>query len=597
MNKEVTSSFITKSKASSASNKMSVLPDTGIGPPVINAKPEAWSLTETKSSEKVDDWIEDNIKPVIGKSSNPSVVTLHPLNAAEQTLLEDTVFSMRNNLMSNTAVMSLLDQPVSVFEDQEESPDVVIKTQNDLNKELEEFLAQIREIRDGKEPEKPSELTKEITVHINEQREAVEKALSALDRELTEDSGVNGSEVENDEEFREIISEVQSEVQSDTNEAAIHENEDSNDEKESKTTDLPPIDEHKINSEIPIPTTIPSKKMGLYELLSLHPDVKVRKAALTMKRLDEQLRLVRRKEREVKKQREILNKQLLLFASGEMLVNGGNKDEIPDDITIVSDLDTDITPIFPTQIDDSGENSSTSSILPPISDTSTGASTTSLTAKQRKKGKQSSRSSKQESPKTIPSTSGTRSKRQIKTHAKNFLARNKELAGNASDVIAMTETEKERLLELLHDIDDIDDDGKLSTNTVSLIDGCGFTAQPEDEKRLSEIDSKLVVDESGSLSICSFYTENSKVNIYSKVMTELQKRCPAMVEDDPGDGTLKMLRSQKVENEKIQIIDELLCSYTNDDELPEVKPADLQELLAEIRRSLPGPETPTEFLD
>ena len=129
----------------------------------------------------------------------------------------------------------------------------------------------------------------------------------------------------------------------------------------------------------------------------------------------------------------------------------------------------------------------------------------------------------------------------------------------------MTETEKERLLELLHDIDDIDDDdANFSTNTVSLIDGCGFTAQPEDEKRLSEIESKLVVDESGSLSVCSFYTENSKVNIHSKVMMELQKRCPAIVEDDPGDGTLRMLRSQKVENEKIQIIDKLLCSYTNE---------------------------------
>ena len=221
MSKEVKSSFITKSNASSAANKMNALPDSGIGPPIINALPdsgigppdsgigppiinakaEAWSLSKTKSSEKVDDWIEDNIKPVIRKSSNPSVLNPHPMNSIEQTLLEDTVFSMRNNLMSNTAVMSLLDQPVSVFEDQEEASDIVIKAQNDLNKELEEFLAQIREIRDGKEPEKPSELTKEIAVHINEQKEAVEMALSTLDRELTEDSGANGSKVENEEEF------------------------------------------------------------------------------------------------------------------------------------------------------------------------------------------------------------------------------------------------------------------------------------------------------------------------------------------------------------------------------------------------------------
>ena len=144
--------------------------------------------------------------------------------------------------------------------------------------------------------------------------------------------------------MRRSFKEIMSEVQSDAHEAAIQENEDSSDEKESKTTDLPPIDEHKINSEILMPTIIPPKKMGLYELLNLHPDLKVRKAALIMKRLDEQLRLVRRKEQEVKKLREILNKQLLLFTSGEMLVNSGNKDDIPDDITTVSDLDTDITP-------------------------------------------------------------------------------------------------------------------------------------------------------------------------------------------------------------------------------------------------------------
>ena len=39
--------------------------------------------------------------------------------------------------------------------------------------------------------------------------------------------------------------------------------------------------------------------MTLYELLNLHPDPKVRKAALRMKRLDEQLRLVMMKEKEV----------------------------------------------------------------------------------------------------------------------------------------------------------------------------------------------------------------------------------------------------------------------------------------------------------
>lgn len=60
--------------------------------------------------------------------------------------------------------------------------------------------------------------------------------------------------------------------------------------------------------------------MGLYELLALHPDQKVRKAALRMKRLDDRLRLVIQKEKEVKKQHELLNKRILLYNSGQTLI-------------------------------------------------------------------------------------------------------------------------------------------------------------------------------------------------------------------------------------------------------------------------------------
>ena len=40
-------------------------------------------------------------------------------------------------------------------------------------------------------------------------------------------------------------------------------------------------------------------RMGLYELLALHPDDKVRKAAQKMKRLDEKLKLIMQREKEV----------------------------------------------------------------------------------------------------------------------------------------------------------------------------------------------------------------------------------------------------------------------------------------------------------
>ena len=44
-------------------------------------------------------------------------------------------------------------------------------------------------------------MASEIEAHLNVQKTAVEEALAALDRELTQDSGVNGSEAEHEGTF------------------------------------------------------------------------------------------------------------------------------------------------------------------------------------------------------------------------------------------------------------------------------------------------------------------------------------------------------------------------------------------------------------
>ena len=49
------------------------------------------------------------------------------------------------------------------------------------------------------------DIAEEITEHLTEQKAAVEDALAALDRELTQDSGVNGSEAEHEGLFMFII--------------------------------------------------------------------------------------------------------------------------------------------------------------------------------------------------------------------------------------------------------------------------------------------------------------------------------------------------------------------------------------------------------
>ena len=44
----------------------------------------------------------------------------------------------------------------------------------------------------------PGPVANEIEAHLTVQKTAVEEALAALDRELTQDSGVNGSEAEHE---------------------------------------------------------------------------------------------------------------------------------------------------------------------------------------------------------------------------------------------------------------------------------------------------------------------------------------------------------------------------------------------------------------
>ena len=60
------------------------------------------------------------------------------------------VSNLRNTVQSNTGVMSLLDKPVSVFEEGElPSSKLNEEAHIKIDKELEKFLAEIREIREG----------------------------------------------------------------------------------------------------------------------------------------------------------------------------------------------------------------------------------------------------------------------------------------------------------------------------------------------------------------------------------------------------------------------------------------------------------------
>lgn len=98
-------------------------------------------------------------------------------------------------------------------------------------------------------------------------------------------------------------------------------------------------------------------------------------------------------------------------------------------------------------------------------------------------------------------TSGSRageSRRKHKQRGKDFIKRNKELAADAQNLIAMTEEEKKRLEELLADVDtladvpdqpgDLDEDNPFQ---IAIKPGEGFHPDADESRSLTSIDNQL----------------------------------------------------------------------------------------------------------
>jgi len=612
---DLTSPHITRAASNASTATMEIISDSwfdgkskvdsgggGWGPPLIQRKENAWE--EEKESVKLkyspqkqvqtEKWVNTSTTAAAKKPKESN----HPVSQGTQDFLASLVDNMRDGGSSNTTVMSLLNKPVSVFDEQEPvlNKDVDMTEQERINKELEGFLQQIREIRDG--PPKPAlegPVATEIEAHLTVQKTAVEEALAALDRELTQDSGVNGSEAEHEEEFKRIITREstitsQASTQDPIPQDLLSEPDQitrTNSQCTVTTQQTDPVGAEEVPSD-PIPPQR-LKKMGLYELLALHPDAKVRKAALKMKRLDAQLKLVLQREKEVKKQHELLNKQILLYNSGSQLIQS---DENPNDdeseLTEITDLRSDVTPIFATQLLD-GESETSS--LPQISSTDSITSKTNSTKTPREKSRNKSRDGSRGQPRggkgrsTAQSRESNFSKKEDRKRVnnKNFIARNKELANDASAVIAMTEEEKQRLNELLSDLDTVTEEQ--TENSVAILDDGGFRASVEEDKRLREIESLLIVEEGSSMSVCSGQTNNTLLSIQSSAVTELNSRCGEDERGKLGEKALKSLSEKRSEEERLNLIDEMLAKLTSEsqEDLPEVPRSVLDELLTQCR--------------
>jgi len=248
-----------------------------------------------------------------------------------------------------------------------------------------------------------------------------------------------------------------------------------------------------------------------------------------------------------------------------------------------------MSPIFMTMQEEDGEScvTPTECSLPTINNkTSMTSSATGSVAGSRKSKTQgvgrSTTSRAVPSPRrtksSVNSTKGSTADKQ-RVNNKNFIARNKELANDASAAIAMTEGEKERLNELLTGIDE--EELPQDQDTVAVYREDGFSLSRLERSRMEEIDNRLITEEQGALSICS---GQSTLSIQSSIITELDKKCP-VDNIKLGEEQLKRQLQTRNEQDRIGLIDQMLLQCAAEEQ-PELPPGVLESLLTQCRSEM-----------
>ncbi|XP_053399953.1 fibrous sheath-interacting protein 1-like [Mercenaria mercenaria] len=188
------------------------------------------------------------------------------------------------------------------------------------------------------------------------------------------------------------------------------------------------------------------------------------------------------------------------------------------------------------------------------------------------------------------STEGRKHKKKRK---KDFIKRNKELAADASNAIAMTEEEKKRLDDLLKDvanIPDIPEHAELDESNpfqLAVKPGEGFVPDPEELRSLTSIDSRLkeLMPPDDYQSIASSSMSHLPQN---KLFTHTGVKHPFDWENR-GERALFQNAEQREMNERMLAIEDELARLKNpEDELetPRLGEDQLQDLIEQCVTSL-----------
>ncbi|KAM9341265.1 fibrous sheath-interacting protein 1 [Symphorus nematophorus] len=146
-----------------------------------------------------------------------------------------------------------------------------------------------------------------------------------------------------------------------------------------------------------------------------------------------------------------------------------------------------------------------------------------------------------------------------KKKQKDFVKRNIELVSGEGDQVLLTQAEKERLAELLQEVDEEDSardaDSEEDMWAVSVLTGQGYTPEPSDLEQLIDIDSKirLLLPVEEYLSVQSSYTNLS----FSKGHgSEVGWKCDG--DPQPGEKVLQDIKERRRQERRLQEIQQQL---------------------------------------
>ncbi|XP_053451514.1 fibrous sheath-interacting protein 1 [Nycticebus coucang] len=140
-------------------------------------------------------------------------------------------------------------------------------------------------------------------------------------------------------------------------------------------------------------------------------------------------------------------------------------------------------------------------------------------------------------------------------HNQDFIKRNIELAKNSRNPVVMMDSEKERLAELLKDLDERGSELSSSEGDPSgwLVPGEGYTLAVAQHEQLAEINSKLQELAEASPTISSF-----SPRLENQIDQESELDNERNVEITPGEKVLRTTKEQRDQQNRLREIDEKL---------------------------------------